>query len=249
MSAAPMSERPPVIILGANHAGTRLVVDVLRTLGSRAGRTGNEWLEDEVFLDIHRRLVARVTKKHWTQAIFDMAFVERFRDDASLVPEIRDWLAQSLADSFPDRSLPWHWKCPTAVMFLPSWLEIYPDALFVHIERDPRDVARSLVRRRQFLRFGRAAAFYEAMNRRVIEARPAMTNYLRLSVETLGGDLPALAASAGLHPQQEALDTARRSIRQDARTGWRADRSMLAGSRRSTTLNCGASRKSSNVQP
>jgi hypothetical protein len=230
-----MSERPPIIILGANHAGTRLVVDILRTLGSLPGRIDNEWLEDEVFLDVHRRLVARVTGKRWTEAIFDMAFVERFRDDASLVPEIREWLALGLGGSFPDRSVPWHWKCPTAVMFLPSWLEIYPDALFVHIERDSEDVARSLVRRRQFLRFGRAAAFYEAMNRRVLEARPAMTHYLGLSVETLGETLPELAGRAGLKPTQDALDTARRSIRAQAATGWRADRSVLGNLWEATT--------------
>lgn len=229
-----MTERPPIIVLGANHAGTRLVVEVLRTLGSAAGRIDNEWLEGETFLDVHRRLIGHVTGKEWTQAIFDIDFVRTFRDDARLVPEMRDWLARSLADSFPDRGGPWHWKCPTAVMFLPSWTRIYPDALFVHIERDAKEVARSLVRRRQFLGFGRAAAFYEAMNRRVIEARGSMSNYIQVSIETLGDNLPALIERAGLEPEADALVRARRAIRHPVR-GWRADRSVLGNLWEATT--------------
>lgn len=230
-----MNERPPIIIVGANHAGTRLIVDILRSLGSAAGRIDNEWLEDETFLEVHRRLIGRVTGKGWTDAIFDMDFVRDYRDDARLVPEMRGWLAQSLADSFPDRTSPWHWKCPTAVMFLPSWIEIYPDALFVHIERDSTEVARSLVRRRQFLGFGRAAAFYEAMNRRVLEARGSMKNYVRLSIESLGDSLPALVEMAGLEPGQEALAAARRGIRRHPARGWRADRSVLGNLWEATT--------------
>lgn len=222
-----MNERPPIVVLGANHAGTRLVVDILRTLGSAAGRIDNEWLEDETFLEIHRRLIGRVAGKGWTDTIFDMEFVQSYRDDARLVPEMRDWLAQSLSDSFPDRTAPWHWKCPTAVMFLPSWTEIFPEALFVHIERDSTEVARSLVRRRQFLGFSRAAAFYEAMNRRILEARGTMKNYVRLSMESLGDGLPALVEMAGLDPGQEALLRAHRGIRLDPARGWRADRSVL----------------------
>ena len=222
-----MSERPPIIVLGANHAGTRLLVEILRTLGSHAGRIDNEWLEDETFLDIHRRLIGGVTGKGWTEAIFDIAFVERYHDDRRMVPEIRQWLAGSLSSSFPDRSSPWHWKCPTSVMFLPSWLEIYPDALFVHIVRDSHEVARSLVRRRQFLGFGRATAFYEAMNRRVHEARPSMKNYLQLSMESLGDNLPKLAERAGLEMESDALLKARRSIRLQPTRGWRRDRSVL----------------------
>ena len=223
-----MSERPPIIVLGANHSGTRLLVDILRTLGSAAGRIDNEWLEDETFLEIHRRLIRRVTDKGWTvEAIFDVPFVQKHRDDAALVPEIRDWLAQSLSASFPERKSPWHWKCPTAVMFLPSWIEIYPEALFVHIERDPVEVARSLVRRRQFHSFARAAAFYEAMNRRVLDARPGMSKYLRLSVETLDDSLPALAEAAGLSHDADRLATARKMIRHSPVRGWRGERSVL----------------------
>lgn len=222
-----MSERPPIIVLGANHSGTRLLVDILRTLGSAAGRIDNEWLEDETFLNIHRRLIDRVAGKGWTDTIFDMEFVGGYRDDARLVPEIREWLAQSLSDSFPDRSGPWHWKCPTAVMFLPSWMEIFPDALFVHIERDAAEVARSLVRRRQFLGFGRATAFYAAMNQRIVEARGSMRNYLRLPMESLGDSLPDLVDRAGLAPGQEALLKACRGIRLHPVRGWRADRSVL----------------------
>ena len=102
-----------------------------------------------------------------------------------------------------------------------------PDALFVHIERDSTEVARSLVRRRQFLGFGRATAFHEAMNRRILEASGTMKNYVRLSMESLGDGLPALVEMAGLEPGQEALLRARRGIRLDPVRGWRADRSVL----------------------
>lgn len=237
-----MSERPPIIVLGANHTGTRVLVEILRTLGSAAGRIENEWLEDETFLDIHRRLIGQVGGG-WTRTIFDMRFVESYRDDGRMVPEIRDWLAGSLSASFPDRTMPWHWKCPTSIMFLPSWLEIYPDALFVHVERDPAEVARSLVRRRQFLSLRRAGAFYEAMNRRVIDARPAMKNYARVSVETLADNLASLAQAAGLAPDQVALGKARDGIRREPVRGWRPDRSLIGNLWETATALRGAVRR------
>jgi hypothetical protein len=205
-------ERPPIVVLGANHAGTRLVVDILTALGSQPGRVGNEWREDETFLDLHRWLIGRVGGRDWTETIFDLRFIRRFRDDRHLVPAIRQRLAATLDASFPDRTRPWHWKCPTAVLFLPSWLAIYPDACFVHIERRPEDVALSLVRRRQFLRFERALAFYDEMNGRVLAAAPAMRRYLRLSYETLAADLPRLADAAGLAADAAARDEAARLI-------------------------------------
>ncbi len=222
-----MNERPPIIVLGANHSGTRVVVDILRACGSDGGRIDNEWLEDQTFLDIHRRLVERVSPKGWTGTVFDMEFVRDFRDDRRWVPDIRHWLEQSLADGFPDRvSRPWHWKSPTAVMFLPSWLEIYPDALYVHIERNPDEVARSLVRRRQFIGFGRARAFYVAMNRRILDGRPAMRRYLRLSYENLPSELPLLAEQAGLDLGPETLERVRGGIELRHPMPWRAERSV-----------------------
>ncbi len=221
-----MNERPPIIVLGANHSGTRVVVDILRACGSDGGRIDNEWLENRTFLDIHRRLIDGVSTKGWTGTVFDMEFVRGFRDDGRWVPDIRDWLERSLADGFPDRaSKPWHWKCPTAIMFLPSWLEIYPDALYVHIERNPDEVARSLVRRRQFIGFGRAQAFYHAMNQRILDCRPAMRRYIRLSYENLPAELPLLAEQAGLDPDPETLRRVRRGIDNGYPKPWRADRS------------------------
>ncbi|MGE0665629.1 MAG: sulfotransferase [Sphingomonadales bacterium] len=222
-----MTERPPIIIVGANHSGTRLLVDMLRVLGSAAGRIGNEWLEDEGFLEIHRRLIGKVTGKRWTEAIFDLRFVREYRDEGLYVAEIKTWLEDTLPPSFPDRTRPWHWKCPTTALFLQSWIEIYPDALYVHLERDPLEVARSLVRRRQFLGFGRAAAFCEAMNQRVLDARPAMKNYLRISVENLAEELPVLAGKAGLAPTGQQLAEARGMIRPAPLRGWRSNRSLL----------------------
>jgi hypothetical protein len=222
-----MSERPPIVVLGANHAGTRLLVDILRILGSNAGRIDNAWLEDETFLEIHRRLIGRVSQKSWTETIFDMEFVRSYRDDGRWVPNIHTWLTQGLDDSFPQRrTSAWHWKCPTAVMFLRSWLEIYPSALFIHLERDPEAVARSLVRRRQFLRFGEAAEFYDAMNQRVLDARPRMKNYLRLSYESLSDNLPLLAQRAGLRINEPVMDCARGAILHQRAPLWRPDRSV-----------------------
>lgn len=47
-----------------------------------------------------------------------------------------------------DMSEPWGWKDPRNIFTLPLWMKIFPEAKILHITRNGRDVARSLVERR-----------------------------------------------------------------------------------------------------
>ena len=164
-----MTERPPIIVLGANHTGTRVFVEILEALGSDPGQINNQWREEESFLALHQDLIGQISDRTWRDTRLDLRFVESFTDDGRFLGYIRTWLAGHLDQSFPSHhTRAWHWKCPTAVMFLPSWVQIFPDAYYVHVERSPLDVARSLVRRREFIRFSDAERFYTLMNDRIL---------------------------------------------------------------------------------
>jgi hypothetical protein len=184
----------PIVVLGANHSGTRLLVDIVTALGSEPGDVDNPWRENTLFLELHRELIARVSSREWDRAIFDTRFLERMHDTGEAVPFMRRYLERNLEAAFPNRgSQAWHWKCPTAILFLPSWLEIYPDAYYVHLRRRDRDVAHSLLRRRTLHHPARALRFNRLMNEKVEARRGAMTRYLLIEYEELSHSLRQLA--------------------------------------------------------
>lgn len=181
----------PIIILGANHSGTRMVVEILEKLGSDAGLSNNIWRENELFLKIHKELVEKITGKPWGQVIFNLSFIKNFRDEGQYADFMKEKIKSEIKNYYHNFPFsPWHWKCPTSLLFIKSWLRVYPNAYYVHIFRDPYSVAESLLLRRQFLNPFSALRFTYLMNSKINNVK--ITNYLRVNYESIEHEINKL---------------------------------------------------------
>lgn len=213
----------PIVVLGVNHAGTRVLVDILSALGSDGGSCRNEWRENQLFLDVHREMLGAKDRADWTTKLFDLKVAANTRGSAEHLRLAKEMLAARLDDAYPHRThRPWHWKCPTSALYLDVWTTIFPDAYYIHIVRDALDVAQSLLARRQFYSIQSAVRFYELLEARIAE--PCYKRYLRLNYTDLGAGLEELMEFLPFL-SGDALDAARGLIHAP-RTGWKHGRSL-----------------------
>jgi hypothetical protein len=214
-----MFERTPIIVLGVNHSGTRLVVEILSRLGSDGGACDNLWRENKLFLAIHRELIAKVSDRGWDATIFDWRFIAAYDDDGRYVDLVTRRLAADLPHSynaFPCR--PWHWKCPTSVLFLRTWQTLYPQAYYVHVVRDPYAVARSFLRRRQLANPADALRLGAVVNRR-IEAH-AFARYVKIQFEKIEQEIERLVTFLPLNPTGAQVEHAKEAVAGHGRKLW-----------------------------
>lgn len=182
----------PIIILGVNHSGTRVLVDILNILGSDGGDCNNTWRENKLFLTIHEELMDACDAAEWTKKIFDLNHIKQLNLDDAKKKAIQIKINAGVAQAYPAyTSRPWHWKCPTSALFLDFWMETYPEAYFVHIVRDPLDVAQSLISRRQFYTIKSAQKFCDLMEKQLSKAFSAK-HYLKINYENLSNEVPNL---------------------------------------------------------
>lgn len=214
----------PIIILGVNHSGTRVLVDMLSALGSDGGDFQNPWRENKFFLDIHNRLIGAVDGKDWTRKIFRTKELKSFALQAPQRQAILDRLKKELPSAYPAyKTRPWHWKCPTSALFIDFWLSTFPDAYYVHIVRDPLDVAQSLLSRRQFYTIRSAYQFYDLMEERLTKAAAA-SHYLKIRYENLIDEVPRLIEFMPFLDGAE-IDNAKRLIHQPG-FRWKPSRTL-----------------------
>lgn len=214
----------PIIVLGVNHSGTRVVVDILTALGSDGGDCDNPWRENKFFLDIHRALMGARDGEDWTRKIFNLGYIAGLRPADATKLALHKKLYDGLSNAYPQHaSRPWHWKCPTSALFIDFWLETYPEAFYVHIVRDSLDVAQSLISRRQFYTIRAARRFYDTMEAQLAKAESAH-NYLKLSYETLPAQLDLLTKFLPFLDVSK-VDEARRLIRESG-PHWKSERSL-----------------------
>jgi hypothetical protein len=216
--------RSPIVVLGVNHSGTRVVVDILNVLGSDGGDCDNQWRENKFFLNVHNQLVDAVDGMDWTRKIFGLRRINSLELAEAKKKAIQRMIEQELPIAYPTYATkPWHWKCPTSALFLDFWLEFYADAYFVHIVRDPLDVAQSLISRRQFYTIRSARKFYDLMEERLAKASTAK-NYIKLNYESLAFEVPKLIQ---FMPFLDAsrIDDAKKLIREPT-FHWKANRSL-----------------------
>jgi len=151
----------PIILVGVNHSGTSYVSKMLARMGCFAG---NFWLkpmryEEHFHNRVHRMLVASefyrmrgrfLGDQTWNGAVFDPDFVTRCGDGLNYFEFVKGYL-EGLFGGECEGAQSWYWKCPTSALFMKLWKKVYPNARFVHLVRDGRDVACSLAK----LRIGR----------------------------------------------------------------------------------------------
>lgn len=153
----------PVFLVGCDRSGTTLLRLMLMqspdlhlfhetgfvpVLAQRAREYGSfetarqRWS----FLRDIQRFPATTKTTGWTPFSIDIEAVEAALKEAAPLtyPEACRLLYRTAADALNARR--WGDKTPAYVHHLPRLAEMFPDAIFVHIVRDGRDVARSLVR-------------------------------------------------------------------------------------------------------
>lgn len=102
-------------------------------------------------------------------------------------------LREGLASAYPFyREKPWHWKYPTSALFIDFWMKVYPEAYYVHIVRNPLDVAGSLMTRKQVFSIRTAEKFYYAMEERIARINDGNHKYICLKYEILETELSRL---------------------------------------------------------
>ncbi|MGB9617159.1 MAG: sulfotransferase, partial [Desulfomonilaceae bacterium] len=150
------SQQKAIIVLGMHRSGTSAMAGVLRILGVDLGPKlmGAAWenrkgfWEHQEIVDIHDALL------HWMGLSWDYVgpFPEEWWLDRG-VEKFRSTISQIIRRDFHAATL-WGFKDPRLCRLLPLWEDVFAELEvnphFVHIIRDPLEVAASLKRRNDF---------------------------------------------------------------------------------------------------
>ena len=119
----------PVVVFNASHSGSRLLAQMLRRLGVFMGDELNESQDSLPVFELVRYLV----ESHAPD------FRPLLQDgDPELPGRIRAAFAAHLGQGPAGR---WGWKLPETANVLPIIARLFPDAYYIHLVRDGRDVA------------------------------------------------------------------------------------------------------------
>lgn len=151
---------PPIIIMGMHRSGTSLVTRLLEDIGVFLGRKKDDNNEAFFFQDLNIWLMAQAGARWDAPLSTDLLF-----ENDDVVSAIADYLTSTLRGprtiqylglpmylkhrGLHDLSFPWGWKDPRNTFTLPFWLQLYPAAKVVYVERHGVDVANSLIKRQQ----------------------------------------------------------------------------------------------------
>jgi len=123
---------PPIIVFNKSHSGSRLLAELLRGQGVFMGAELNDSRDALAFLPLVEATVLSYYPDYqalWQQAIWPDWLQE----------QISQTLDRHLAGYRPDA--PWGLKLCEATFILPLLVRLFPQARFVHLLRDGRDVA------------------------------------------------------------------------------------------------------------
>jgi hypothetical protein len=154
-----LSLRPPVIIIGAHRSGTTATARALKLIGLQIGRRLDSHDEPREMQRLHESYLRQagaawyepgpfLTSQRTTdgvQACVDY-LKEQVERDLSLFgynKGLTGWWTKKRLRS----GMPWGWKEPRTTLFAPCWLELFPEARFIHVVRNPLNVAASMQKR------------------------------------------------------------------------------------------------------
>ncbi|WP_280540220.1 sulfotransferase [Chromohalobacter sp. 11-W] len=147
----------PIIFIGMHRSGTSLLGRLLEQLGLFVGEKKDENNEALFFLELNAWLMSQCGAR-WDQPepisdLWKEASKTVLSSSKSYVRELMNSprAARYLGfrrylryRSIPELSVPWGWKDPRNTYTLPFWLEFFPNARVIFIERHGVDVAQSL---------------------------------------------------------------------------------------------------------
>lgn len=215
-------QRAPVLIVGAHRSGTTATARALELLGLQIGQHLDSHREPYGLQRLHEEYLRRVGAAWYAPGpFFDL--IKTPDGQRACVDYLRKNIRENFGRIFgyrknleglwlrarKKRGAPWGWKEPRTTLFLPAWLEIFPEARVVHVIRDPHAAAASIQRRE--LRFQAAGDAPSgqinnlddclALVRTYIEAGGLLAssaNYRRVRFEDIQADPTGRLAELGL---------------------------------------------------
>jgi hypothetical protein len=148
---------PPVIVIGAHRSGTSATARALELLGLQIGQDLDSHREPRQLQKLHEDYLRRHGAAwHNPKPFLDWIATAEGKQDC--IGYLRANLSRKFASIFGYRFNPkglwsrarlrfgarWGWKEPRTTLFVPAWLEIFPEARLVHVVRDPQAAASSI---------------------------------------------------------------------------------------------------------
>jgi hypothetical protein len=134
-----------VVVLGMHASGTSLVSKLLIEAGVRMGdkfmgpMKGVPTWEDQDFVRLNAHILQRAGG-NWSH-VPDEDRIWELRDDPDIARRVSTLIDKK--STYPT----WGWKDPRQCLTMPVYLDHLRDVLYVHVSRDPVDVARSILAR------------------------------------------------------------------------------------------------------
>ncbi|RYG68263.1 sulfotransferase [bacterium] len=146
--------RPPIIIVGMHRSGTTLLGDLMERCGLFQGASLSLNRESVFFQDVNRDLLD-VTGSSWRKLDFLPSHQEMVKGNQWMPQRAeahfrRNLITQHFGSKkslLLNANALWGWKEPRTSLFLPIYAKLFPRATVIHIYRDGRDVALSLLTR------------------------------------------------------------------------------------------------------
>jgi hypothetical protein len=150
----PRRASSPLIVVGMHRSGTSLTARILHSLGVDMGHDANTAHHESLGFVMRNRLLLSATKAEWDQP---QPFLDALDDPhwrrtlalllAQTIEAPRSWLLGLHEPPTGTTGKDWGWKDPRNSLTWPLWLELYPSARFVRVQRNRSDVVASLVAR------------------------------------------------------------------------------------------------------
>lgn len=142
----------PIIVTGCGHSGTRGLIEVLQAcpdvyLGDDR-EIKNEWEFYRVVAAELNGLMLGIPGRHNHNIIPPEVFLFHWLS-TDRTKELASWLIEKICSNEdvcmpPKEAKTWVFKTPRTLLCLEVWRAVFPDAIFVNLVRDGRDVAVSL---------------------------------------------------------------------------------------------------------